>query len=100
MTSEFQYKYTVLELVIIIVSGQHFSISLPSPTQLFPPLVGTGLSHFLDLDLLQLLPQADQDDQSPQLPFTKSKLHLQKFQKTLQCTMGKKKFRDTIKFVF
>ena len=82
MISEFQsFKSTVLELVIIIVSGQHFSLSSPSPTQSFPPLVGTGLSHFLDLDLLQLLPQADQDDQSPQLPFTNDKLHLRKFHK-------------------
>ena len=38
------------------------------PVQLEPPLDGGGLSHFLDLDILQLIPQVDHEDQSPHPP--------------------------------
>jgi len=46
------------------------SDSSPEPGQEFPPFLGAGLSHFLDLVFVQLLSQDDQDPQFPQIPST------------------------------
>ena len=52
-----------------IIEFNEFKISiLPNVVQFFPPFEAIGLSHLLVLDIWQLLPHVDHEDQTPQLP--------------------------------